>query len=122
LELKKNFSSPKIYSANGDLSKRWYVYFSYRDPSTGKLKRQTPIYANANKFKTKEDRLSILVTYRKSLLKLLKKGYSPYADNTELLSSKKQEKAPIKPQIVEPEVVKKESMCYKEAFTYGLKQ
>ena len=28
LTLKKNYSLPKIYSADGDLKKRWYVYFS----------------------------------------------------------------------------------------------
>ena len=80
LSKKKKFLAPKIYSANGDLTKRWYIYFSYRDPNSGKLKRQTPVYANANKYKTKEDRLSVLVTYRKALIKLLKKGYSPYLD------------------------------------------
>ena len=41
---KTDFSPPKIYTAKGDLSKRWYVYFSYRNPSTGKLKRQKNIY------------------------------------------------------------------------------
>lgn len=80
----RNFSTPKIYSANGDLKKRWYIYFSFRDPKSGKLKRITPFYGNANTYKTKEERLSILVTYRKVLLKLLKQGYNPYADNTEL--------------------------------------
>lgn len=29
LEHKKQFSLPKIYSAKGDLSKRWYVYFHF---------------------------------------------------------------------------------------------
>jgi hypothetical protein len=38
LTVKKNFSTPKIYSAKGDLLKRWYVYFSFRDPNTSKLK------------------------------------------------------------------------------------
>ena len=42
LKIKKNYSTPKIYDANGDLSKRWYVYFSFRNPETGKLKRVTP--------------------------------------------------------------------------------
>ncbi len=84
LSVKRNFSNPKIYSANGDLKKRWYVYFSYREPKSGKLKRLTPFYGNANKYKTKEDRLSVLVTYRKVLLRLLKQGYDPYSDNTEL--------------------------------------
>lgn len=31
LTSKRNYSRPKIYSAKGDLKKRWYVYFSFRD-------------------------------------------------------------------------------------------
>jgi hypothetical protein len=31
LPVRRNFSNPKIYPANGDLKKRWYLYFSYRD-------------------------------------------------------------------------------------------
>ncbi|MBP94225.1 MAG: integrase [Flavobacteriaceae bacterium] len=136
LHLKKNFSAPKIYSANGDLTKRWYIYFSYRDPSSGKLKRQTPVYANANKYKTKEDRLSVLVTYRKALIKLLKKGYSPYSDNKAVYSSlneniktasskAKQESTNLKTKEVESEntvPVGVSSMPYQEAFAFGLKQ
>ncbi|MFK7813377.1 MAG: hypothetical protein AB8B59_12870 [Maribacter sp.] len=37
LPVKKIFSKPKIYSAKGDLTKRWYVYFSYRNPKSGKM-------------------------------------------------------------------------------------
>lgn len=48
----KKYSEPKIYNANGDLSKRWYVYYSFRNPKTGKLTRQTPIYAEVNRFST----------------------------------------------------------------------
>jgi hypothetical protein len=29
LSVNRIFSTPKIYSANGDLKKRWYIYFSY---------------------------------------------------------------------------------------------
>ena len=87
LNTKKNFSTPKIYDANGDLSKRWYVYFSYRNPKTGKLKRITPFYGDANKYKTKEDRLQVLTQYRKTLLKFLQQGYSPFKDNSQLHSS-----------------------------------
>ena len=82
LNVKKEFSTPKIYTANNDISKRWYVYFSYRNPQTGKLKRQTAIYGNANTFKTKEERLAVLSTYQKVLNNLLKQGYNPYQDNT----------------------------------------
>ena len=58
LSQKKLYSDPKIYSAQGDLSKRWYVYFSYRNPETGKLKRLAPIYGTVKNHKTKEARLS----------------------------------------------------------------
>jgi integrase len=127
LTLKKNYSAPKIYSANGDLTKRWYVYFSYREPDSGKLIRQTPIYSNANKFKTKEERLSVLVTYRKVLLKLLKKGYSPYSDNKELFSILNENKsqsttAHQQTAFIEVEKVKESIMTFNEAFTFGLKQ
>ena len=76
----KKFSTPKIYTGNDDLTKRWYVYFSYRNPTTGKLERQAPIYGEVNKIKTKTDRLAYLATIRKVLHQMLKKGYSPFED------------------------------------------
>jgi integrase len=128
LSVKKNFSSPKIYSANGDLKKRWYIYFSYRDPETGKLKRVTPFYGNVNKYKTKEERLSVLVTYRKVLLKLLKLGYNPFVDNTDLYLQLNHKKEPVKIETVKKEYAKIEqdesktpSMVLREAFDFGLK-
>lgn len=85
---KKDFSIPKIYTANGDLSKRWYVYFSYRNPETGKLIRMKNIYGQVNTYKTKEERLTLLSLYRRRLLLFLKDGYNPFLDNTELYQSK----------------------------------
>jgi integrase len=78
------FSSPKIYIAKGDLSKRWYVYFSFRNPKTGKLERMANVYGKVNHYKTKEARMSILSSYRKNLLFLLKEGFNPFIDNSEL--------------------------------------
>lgn len=86
--VKKNFSNPKIYTANGDLKKRWYVYFSFRNPDTGKLQRMKNIYGVANNFKTKEDRLMVLTAYRRNLLKLLKEGFNPFEDNTALFEKR----------------------------------
>ncbi|MCF1422545.1 MULTISPECIES: hypothetical protein [Mangrovimonas] len=74
LSLKQKFSTPKIYTGKGDIKKRWYVYFSFADPETGKLKRQKPIYGSANKYKTKEERLAVLTVYQKLTLKLLNQG------------------------------------------------
>ena len=92
LQMKKDYTEPKLYTANGDLSKRWYIYFSYKNPKTGKLERQSPIYAKANRRKTKEDRLQILTTYRKVLLRLLREGFNPYLDNS-IVYQKKQQKS-----------------------------
>jgi integrase len=128
LSIKKNFSNPKIYSANGDLKKRWYIYFSYRNPETGKLKRVTPFYGNVNKYKTKEQRLEALTVYRKVLLKLLKQGYNPFADNTALYNQIHQNGKVTeteKPKEEIPIVISKEevtpSMGIREAFDFGLK-
>jgi len=78
---KKKFSPPKIYTANGDLKSRWYVYFAFRNPATGKIERQKNIYGIANKLKTKTDRFNVLNFYKKTLHKLLKEGYNPYENN-----------------------------------------
>jgi integrase len=144
---KKDFSSPKIYTANGDLSKRWYVYFSFRNPKSGTLDRVKNIYGTANSYKTKEDRLSVLSLYRRRLLNLLQQGYNPYINNTELFNSKlpqngkpkpSEETAEKAPLVVEPhpvEIVNNSSktvepdkndrngssMSLREAFDYSLK-
>ncbi len=95
LSNQKNYSKPKIYTANGNLSKRWYVYFSFRNPKTGKLERIKNIYGKANQFQTKEDRLAVLSAYRKNLLEILKEGYSPFTDNATLHKSKKEPIGPV---------------------------
>jgi integrase len=81
LSKKKQYSEPKIYDAGGDLSKRWYIYYTFRDPETGKLTRQKNLYGLANKFHTKTQRLEVLVVLRKRLSQFLKDGYNPYEDN-----------------------------------------
>ena len=50
LSTKPNFSAPKIYTAKGELSKRWYVYFSFRDSITKKLVRMKNIYGKTNNY------------------------------------------------------------------------
>jgi len=124
--LKKNFSIPKIYTAKGDLTKRWYIYFSFREPTSGKLKRITPFYSNINKFKTKEERMSVLVTYRKVLLRLLKQGYNPFIDNSALyqeLNIKKS--APDQKELSSTNSkakIETPKMTLAEAFEFGIKR
>jgi integrase len=122
LLMTKNFSSPKIYNANGDLSKRWYVYFSFRNPETGKLERMKNIYGKSNIYKTKEDRLTALAIYRRKLLMILKEGFNPYQDNIASYTNRKvkQVSSPEKIENAVP-IVEQPKMTLKEAFDFGLK-
>ena len=64
LNMKLNYSEPKIFTGGVNISqwtkltslekkdaleKDWFVYFSFRNPDTGKLKKQPFIKAGANK-------------------------------------------------------------------------
>ncbi|WP_245935439.1 tyrosine-type recombinase/integrase [Winogradskyella arenosi] len=97
--MKLTYTEPKIYTGGVDvskwsslkkseqkaaLSKAWYVYYSYRDPQTQKLKRQPNIKAGANLLTTKKERLLILKQIKKALVFVLDRGYNPYADNKDL--------------------------------------
>ncbi len=68
----KNYVKAKIYHGGKDydLSKRWYVYYSFIDAKTGKLERQDNIKGGANYFRTKKERLEILETYCQNLSRL----------------------------------------------------
>ena len=72
------YTKPRIYDANGDLSKRWYVYFSYLNPNTNKMERQAPIYLNINRIESVPERRKALRALRDIVENTLKKGYNPY--------------------------------------------
>jgi integrase len=97
--MKLNYSEPKIFTGGVDIStwtklnksqkasalaKDWFVYFSFRDPKSGKLKKQPFIKAGANKLKTKAERYRFLRTMQKALLELLEAGFNPFEDNSVL--------------------------------------
>ena len=52
---KKNIILPRIIDNNGDLSKKWYVEYSVRDPKTDKLNRYRE-YTGFDKLKTSKER------------------------------------------------------------------
>lgn len=70
---------------------RWYIYFDYENPETGKMERQPAIYYNINKkFKDFDERYKWIKKYRNTVEKILKDGYSPYElDNSQLQYSVK---------------------------------
>lgn len=92
LNMKLNYSEPKFYTGGvpikgwskltfkqkkDALEKDWYVYFSYRNPKTHKLERQTPIKAGVNHLKTKRERLQFMKVIKRILIFKLQSGYVP---------------------------------------------
>lgn len=149
---KPNFSIPKIYTGGVDISvwkklsseeqlkalkKDWYIYYSFRCPETGLLKRQTPIKGSANSYKTKIERYKYLTVLRDALELILKNGASPYIKNDfnyidELENNTKNQSKVKKTEIAKPEsniakpipeTVKntKKEVSIKEAFDIVLK-
>ena len=99
LPMKSNYSEPKIFTGGVDvnlwskltnmekrlaLNKDWDIYYSFRNPNTGKLIRQTNIKAGVNRYKDKRTRLHILKVLQQSLEIVLREGFNPYKDNTTL--------------------------------------
>ncbi|CAH8282662.1 site-specific recombinase XerD [Mariniflexile fucanivorans] len=91
--VEKKYTEPKIYHGGKhfDLSKRWYVYYSYAHPTLrdkqGRpvLVRQTPITLKVNRnYKTKEKRLLHFGIIKDVLHEMLKGGFSPYKDEFKL--------------------------------------
>lgn len=77
-DLKRQYSNVKTYNAGGNIAARWYVYFSYRNPETGKLKRQPSIDTGVNIHKNVFDRTKALENLKKAIELALKNGYNPY--------------------------------------------
>lgn len=148
LPMKSNYSGPYIYTGGVDittwsklsksvkevaLSKEWYVYYSFRNPETGKLVRQPNSKTGIKSIKDGIERYEKLKAIQETILFLLKKGFNPYFDNIPL------ENNLIKNSIIDPfEVIEvknetevitevkalievKKEQTIREAFEFGLK-
>lgn len=60
------------------LKKSWYIRWRFRNPSTGKLERQSNIKAGLNRFTSKSDRIEFMRTYKKGMEDAFEEGYNPY--------------------------------------------
>lgn len=79
LVTKKKYSEPKIMHFNYDMKRDWYVYFSFRNPKTGKLERMDNIYCS--KTLNKSERLEFLKKIKTNLSDMLKEGFNPFLGN-----------------------------------------
>ena len=72
-----NFKTAKLYDAGGDLTKRWYIYYSFRSPETGKYRlfqRWIP-----QKIMTCSGRRDCAHKMIKSINQKLRQGFNPFA-------------------------------------------
>ena len=73
----ENFKTAKLFDAGGDLSKRWYVYYSFRSPETGKYHLfQKWIPQKIMTCTGRRDKAHVII---KSLNQRLRQGFNPFA-------------------------------------------
>ena len=75
---KQNYKPARIYDADGDLGKLWFVYFHVLNPLTGKFERQKEY---VSKRLTKVERLSKLQLIAQRVNLLLESGKVKYVEN-----------------------------------------
>ncbi len=73
----ENYKTAKIFDAGGDLSKRWYVHYSFRSPETGKFH----LFQNwiPQKIKTCSGRRDKAHEMIKDINRRLRQGFNPFA-------------------------------------------
>lgn len=68
---------PHLVDNNGDLSKDWFVEYSFRDPYTGKMKRFRE-YSGFKKLKTAKERYDLADDVIAGLRAKMEEGWSPF--------------------------------------------
>src|SRR5690606_13658784 len=74
-----NYKEPAIYDAGGDVTKQWFIFYSYVDPSTGKYRR-FKVFLNINTYNLKNERTVQAIALRKALSELLQEGFNPFEE------------------------------------------
>lgn len=77
---------PKLYDANGNIKKRWFIYFSYRKPKDNKMKR-FKIYDGFATLYTKKERYAHAEKLIKEYTDRLNSGWDPYNEDFFLVIS-----------------------------------
>lgn len=72
---------PHLVDNGGDLTKEWFVEYSFRDPHTGKMKRFRE-YAGFKKLGSAEERYALANTIIGNLKKKMEDGWSPFERET----------------------------------------
>jgi len=75
----ENFKPAKVFDADGDLSQRWFVFYYYKNPDTGKYERFREMISST--LKTRTARYTKAKELKEIINKRLLQGFNPYAGN-----------------------------------------
>lgn len=77
--VKRTFSGAKLYDADGDPSKKWFVYYSFLNPETNRMKR-FKIYGGLNYQKDRKERRKLGKRMIEETNRLLHSGFNPFEE------------------------------------------
>jgi hypothetical protein len=72
-----NYKLSKLYDADGNLEGRWFVYYFFRIPETGKWKRFKTYLGE--RYITRSERYNRAKELRKYIDQKLLRGFNPFA-------------------------------------------
>jgi integrase len=73
---------PKLFDHNGDIRKKWYIIFSYRNAADGKMKRFR-IYDGFTEHRTKKAKLEFGEKLVRDYTQMIKSGWNPFQKESE---------------------------------------
>ncbi len=77
---------PRLHDHNGDLSKQWFVFYSYRNPGSGKMERFR-LYDGFTEKKSNRAKRNHAKRVIEELTKKLLNGWSPFEDRSKVIYS-----------------------------------
>ena len=80
MKRKKIAILPEVNNCGGDLQKKWFVYYSYRDPRNDKMKR-FKTYEGLHKIKDIKGRTTAAERLKEAYAVKLRNGWNPFLDD-----------------------------------------
>jgi len=75
-----DFKLPRIFDADSDLNQRWFVYYYYKNPDTGKFQRFRVFISS--KYQTKTARYTHANEIKAEIKRKLLSGFNPFSSRT----------------------------------------
>jgi integrase len=76
----KNYKLPKLYSANGDVSKRWYIEFYFLYPGSIDQYKRFKEYLDINRIHNLSEKIKYGNNVVKYIKNALENGFNPFTD------------------------------------------